>query len=266
MISGNNISGRGVIKFGAGGGTTNPPGGGVNLDDPSKKEIAMQLVSSAENSSLNWRQQYAYIEDIGDGRGYTGGIIGFTSGTSDMLKLVKYYNQIKPNNVLTKYISALQSVDGTDSHTGLGDAYVKDWKTAAADTVFQQAQDHERDTDYFNPSVSQAKTDGLQALGQFIYYDAIVMHGPGDSSDSFGGLRAGVVKKTKPPAQGGDEKAYLNAFLDARKALMLTEAAHDDTSRVDTEQRKFLNENNLTLTPPLSWSTYGDPYTISKAP
>ncbi|MGW2054939.1 chitosanase, partial [Streptomyces sp. NPDC001840] len=35
------------------------------LDDPAKKEIAMQLVSSAENSSLDWKAQYGYIEDIG---------------------------------------------------------------------------------------------------------------------------------------------------------------------------------------------------------
>ncbi|MGO4760609.1 hypothetical protein AB4212_70240, partial [Streptomyces sp. 2MCAF27] len=35
-----------------------------NLDDPAKKEIAMKLVSSAENSSLDWRAQFKYIEDI----------------------------------------------------------------------------------------------------------------------------------------------------------------------------------------------------------
>lgn len=47
----------------------------------------MKLVSSAENSSLDWKAQYKYIEDIGDGRGYTAGIIGFSSGTGDMLDL-----------------------------------------------------------------------------------------------------------------------------------------------------------------------------------
>ncbi|MYT55611.1 chitosanase, partial [Streptomyces sp. SID7834] len=35
------------------------------LDDPAKKDIAMQLVSSAENSTLDWKAQYGYIEDIG---------------------------------------------------------------------------------------------------------------------------------------------------------------------------------------------------------
>src|SRR4051812_21532713 len=43
----------------------------ADLTDPHKKDIAMQVVSSAENSSLDWRAQYRYIEDIGDGRGYT---------------------------------------------------------------------------------------------------------------------------------------------------------------------------------------------------
>ncbi|MBL1286330.1 chitosanase, partial [Streptomyces sp. For3] len=43
------------------------------LDDPAKKDIAMRLMSSAENSTLDWKAQYAYVEDIGDGRGYTAG-------------------------------------------------------------------------------------------------------------------------------------------------------------------------------------------------
>lgn len=241
---------------------TNPPSG-VNLDDPVKKETAMRLVSSAENSSTDWKSQYGYIEDIGDGRGYTGGIIGFTSGTHDMLELVQYYTQIKPGNILAKYLPALQSVDGSSSHTGLGTAYVNDWKTAATDPMFQKAQNDERDRVYFNPAVAQAKSDGLQALGQFIYYDAIVMHGPGNDSVSFGGIRNNAIKKAKPPSQGGNEVTYLNAFLDTRKAAMLTEAAHDDTSRVDTEQRKFLNEGNMDLHLPLQWSVYGDPFSIT---
>lgn len=245
---------------------TTPPASGVNLFDPSKKEIAMRLVSSAENSSLDWKAQYAYIEDIGDGRGYTGGIIGFCSGTGDMLEMIQYYNQIAPNNILAKYIPALQKVNGTDSHTGLGTAFVNDWKTAAKDVKFQEAQNYERDTIYFNPAVNQAISDGLHALGQFIYYDAMVMHGPGDDSVSFGGIRAAALKKAKTPAQGGNETTYLNAFLDVRKAAMLTEAAHDDTDRVDTEQRVFLQKGNLNLDPPLTWSVYGDSYSITTNP
>lgn len=237
---------------------------GADLDSPAKKEIAMELVSSAENSSLDWKAQYRYIEDIGDGRGYTAGIIGFCSGTGDMLELVKAYTATKPSNPLAKYLPALEKVNGTDSHAGLGSRFVAAWHAAAKDAVFQKAQDTERDRVYFTPAVTRAKKDGLRALGQFIYYDAIVMHGPGSDPVSFGGIRATAMKKAKTPAQGGNETTYLNAFLDARKAAMLTEAAHDDTSRVDDEQRKFLREGNFDLTPPLRWKTYGDSYVIER--
>ncbi|MFI7039560.1 chitosanase [Microbispora rosea] len=234
----------------------------ADLTDPEKKEIAMELVSSAENSSLDWKAQYKYIEDIDDGRGYTAGIIGFCSGTGDMLDLVELYTARRPGNVLAKYLPALRKVNGTDSHRGLDPNFPKDWRTAAADPVFRQTQNDERDRVYFDPAVAQAKADGLRALGQFVYYDAMVMHGPGSDPVSFGGIRKTAMKKARTPAQGGDEVAYLNAFLDARKAAMKTEEAHSDTSRVDTAQRVFLKNGDLDLDPPLRWKVYGDSYQI----
>ncbi|MGW7575723.1 chitosanase [Streptomyces sp. NPDC054765] len=234
----------------------------TGLDDPAKKEIAMQLVSSAENSSLDWKAQYAYIEDIGDGRGYTGGIIGFCSGTHDMLELVERYTQRKPGNVLAKYLPALRSVDGSDSHEGLDPNYPKDWKKAAQDPEFQKAQNDERDRVYFNPAVQQGKSDGIGVLGQFAYYDALVMHGNGDDKTGFPSIRKRALAKAKPPSRGGDEKTYLNAFLDARVWAMKQEEAHSDTSRIDTAQRVFLKNGNLDLHTPLDWKVYGDSYHI----
>jgi chitosanase len=234
----------------------------TGLDSPGKKEIAMELVSSAENSSLDWRAQYAYIQDIGDGRGYTGGIIGFCSGTGDMLQVVRDYTRLEPGNPLAKYVPALARVAGTDSHAGLGLKFQAAWKRAAKDPIFQGAQDKERDFVYFNPAVSRAKEDGLHALGQFIYYDAIVMHGPGDDARSFGGIRAAAMAVAKTPKQGGSEVAYLNAFLDVRTKVMREEQAHANTTRISTEQRAFLNQGNLYLVLPLRWHVYGDPYDI----
>jgi len=234
-----------------------------DLNDPKKKEYAMQIVSSAENSTQDWKAQYSYIEDIGDGRGYTAGIIGFCSGTHDMLELVTLYNQRKANNPLSKFLPALKKVDGSDSHAGLGSAFESAWKTAAKDSVFKKAQDDERDRVYFNPAVKQAKADGLRALGQFAYYDAIVMHGDDGDADSFGSIRKNAMKKAKTPAQGGNETTYLNAFMDARKVAMKHEEAHSDTSRVDTAQRVFLKAGNLDLNAPLKWKVYGQSFSIS---
>ncbi|WP_310738062.1 MULTISPECIES: chitosanase [unclassified Microbispora] len=234
----------------------------TGLTDARKKEIAMEIVSSAENSSLDWKAQYAYIEDIDDGRGYTAGVIGFCSGTGDMLDLVEVYARRRPGSALAGYLPALRKVNGTASHRGLGPGFVKAWRAAATDPVFRRAQDAERDRVYFDPAVARAEADGLRALGQFVYYDAIVMHGPGADPVSFGGIRRTAMKKARTPAQGGDEVAYLNAFLDARKAVMRTEEAHADTSRVDTAQRVFLRSGNLDLDPPLRWKVYGDAYEI----
>ena len=68
--------------------------------------------------------------------------------------------------------------------------------------MFQEAQDDERDRVYFNPAVQQAKADGLGALGQFIYYDAIVMHGPGNDTVSFGGIRKAAHEQGEAAGAG----------------------------------------------------------------
>ncbi|MFG2695885.1 chitosanase [Kitasatospora sp. NPDC048407] len=238
--------------------TTAPATTRPDLTDPKWKEYAQELVSSAENSTLDWRSQYPYIEDIGDGNGYTAGIIGFCSGTGDLADVITRYTALKPGNILAKYLPALALLDGSPSHQGLDPTFVGDWQRAAQDPALQQAQNEERDRQYFTPAVSQAKTDGLHALGQFAYYDALVVHGP----QGFAAIRATAQTKAKAPAKGGDETAYLDAFLDARKAYMLAGNPNRNTSRIDTEQRVFLRAGNLDLQPPLNWQVYGDSYTI----
>jgi chitosanase len=230
----------------------------TGLDDGRKKETALELVSSAENSTLDWRGQYAYIEDLGDGRGYTAGIVGFCSGTSDMLGLVTEYTRRKPGNVLAGYLPALRTVDGSDSHAGLDPGFAAAWRLAAQDPIFQKAQEDERDWMYFDPAMRLARADGLRALGQFAYFDAAVMHGV----SGLRGIRAQALRAAKSPADGGDEISYLNAFLDARVGEMRTEEAHRDTTRVDTAQRQFLRRSNLDLSGPLTWRVYGDLYRI----
>lgn len=224
--------------------------------------IFYSLVSSAENSSLDYDKQYAYIEDIGDGRGYTAGIIGFTSGTGDLLEVVNKYIELKSeNNELEKYVPALASVIDTDSHGGLGDSFVSDWMNASQNQEMILAQNLIVDEMYMNPAIESAKEDGLSMLGLFIYYDALVVHGPGDDSDSFGGIHDVAKNNAVTPAEGGNEAEYLLSFLDARSNIMLKEEAHSDLSRIEV-QRKFISEENFDLSLPLSWTMYGDDFKL----
>lgn len=234
----------------------------VTLRDPVKREIAMEIMTSAENSALDWYNRYDYLEDIGDDRGYTGGLVGFTSGTHDMLMLVERYTDASPENPLAPFLPALRAVDGSASHEGLGESFEDAWASAAEDPAFRQAQRDEVDRLYFEPAVVQALADGLGVLGQFIYFDAMVMHG----DSGFAEIRARARDAAHDPAEGGGEVAYLEAFLDARVVAMKQEEAHEDTSRVDTAQREFLAAGNLALDPPLRWAVYGDAYEIDGDP
>ncbi|WP_125762420.1 chitosanase [Companilactobacillus hulinensis] len=235
----------------------------ITVQDGTLRKTIFALVSSAENSSLNYQKQYKYIEDIHDGRGYTAGIIGFTSKTGDLLDVVEKYQTLEPNNKLSKFISALKKVEGTSSHKGLGNKFVKTWKSSAKDKKFIQAQNEILDKMYMNPSIKLSQRDGLSSLGQYIYYDALVVHGPGNDKDSFGGIRNKTIKHVKTPAQGGSQKKYLLAFLKYRTRVMKKETAHQDLSRIKT-QEKFIREKNYQLKLPLKWTMYGDKYYLTK--
>ncbi|AXG81347.1 chitosanase [Streptomyces paludis] len=237
-----------------------PPG----LADPGMKEIAAKIMASADHSTLEWRGQYGVIEDLGDGNGYTAGIIGFCSGTADMLHLVESYTSDHPDNPLARYLPALREVNGTDSHEGLDPDFPAAWAKAAESPDFRAAQDRTRDRLYFEPAVRLAKLDGLGTLGQFIYYDAMVLHGPGTDARGFYGIRKTARERAATAADGGDEKTYLNAFLDGARQVMKTKSvvSQRDSSRIDTAQRIFLRDGNTALEPPLTWQMYGETFRI----
>ncbi|MEV6122661.1 chitosanase [Streptomyces sp. NPDC052077] len=237
-------------------------GAPAGLASPEKKELAQQLVSSAENSTVEWRTSYGAIEDDGHGDGYTAGIIGFCTGTHDLLALVERYTRARPDNGLARYLPALRAVDGTGSHEGLDPGFPDAWRAEAEVPAFRKAQEEERDRVYFDPAVRRAERDGLGALGQFVYYDAMVFHGPDTGPDGFYGLRERAAERAATPAVGGSETDFLNAFLDVRRAAMLARRPGIDTSRIDTAQRRFLEAGNLALRTPLTWQTYGDTYRV----
>ncbi len=122
-----------------------PPG----LAAPAKRELAHQLVSSAEHSTTDWRSTYGIIEDRDDDCGYTAGIIGFCTGTHDLLTLVEHYTEAHPGNGLARYLPALREVDGTDSHEGLDPGFTDAWKAESQVPEFRAAQEEERDRVYF---------------------------------------------------------------------------------------------------------------------
>ncbi len=237
----------------------------------------MSLVGAAENSDINYSNNYSYIEDIGDGRGYTAGVIGFTTGTNDMVKLVKHYNKLNPNNELKKYQDALTklSESKSDSHKGLN-GFKKAWKNASKNDRdnFIKAQNYVLKTDYMTDAVNRAKEDGLSQLGQYIYFDAIVKHGPGHGATnpkdwSFDDLRNEAKKGAKTPAEGGNEADYLNNFVGKRYDAISAEQRADEDNNPNVYdrlkvQQELIKDSNFDLKLPLKFKMNDENFELTQ--
>ena len=146
-----------------------------------------------------------------------------------MLAVVEAYVGTDQVKLLSKYICALRDALKTSSCTGLGRDFKDAWRKSADDEKFCEAQNYYRDEHNFVPAVCMAQRDGLGTLGQFIYYDAIVMHGSDDEKKpaSLEGIREAAIKHAKKlPTNRDEEIAYLRAFLDARADVMRNEPDH----------------------------------------
>ena len=86
---------------------------------------------------------------------------------------------------------------------------------AGSDPVMQQAQDAVFDRDYFTPAVNHAVAIGLtQALSLLVVYDTCIHSGPRGVDT----IRVRFPEKS--PAAGGDERAWVSAYLNARRAWL----------------------------------------------
>src|SRR4051794_10687091 len=233
------------------------------LVDAERKLRAAQITSTFENSTLEL--QYDYVENIGDGRGITAGRAGFTSGTGDLLLVIRRYTEAKPGNVLAPYIPSLEAVNGTDSVTGLN-GFADAWAEAAEDPDFRSLQDEMVDELYFFPAVTMAADVGIETpLGQMIVWDTMIQHGVGGANGTWA-----IIEETERNVGpvGRNESAWLDAFLDTRLRHLFrmyrgaTENADvSSQSRVDA-LRSLLQGGNLALEPPLTWKVYGDRFEL----
>lgn len=235
-----------------------PPTPMANTLQGEQKRRAEALTSVFENGTPTIN--YAAIERLDDGRGYTAGRAGFTTATGDALLVVKRYTERVSQNPLAKYLPTLERLAESESDdVSELEGFAVAWREAAHDTRFRAAQDAINDELYFEPAMDMAKSLGITtALGQAILYDTIIQHGGGSDADSLSALvartkhRAGGTPKT-----GIAESPWLSAFLDVR-AQDLLHPANATTQEVWAVSvgrvrvfEKLLRENNLALRGPI---------------
>ncbi|MFZ4481217.1 MAG: chitosanase [Rhodoferax sp.] len=246
------------------------PGEAGAAADARQREIEDRIVSAFENSTLVI--QYAFIADINDGRGYTAGRSGFTSGTGDMLEVVKEYGVRAGGNVLERYLGALHKVNGSASLAGL-EGIEQAWRQAASDLSFVAAQDAVNERLYRTPARQLATKLGARLpLSRLALYEAGIQHGHGQDYDSVNRIaeRASAAAGGTP-GKGADERRWLREFLRERRRALLSPASQPtaagwaaSVSRADAMQSIY-DSGNFHLDQPLSITVYGDTFSIISA-
>ncbi|MDD3732823.1 MAG: chitosanase [candidate division Zixibacteria bacterium] len=234
-----------------------------------QRVLADQIISVFENNTPEI--DYAYAENLDDGRGITAGRAGFTSATGDMLTVVERYTHLVPGNPLAVYLPRLrelaaQESDSVDGLENLVDA----WQTAAEDEIFREVQDEVVDDEYYWPSVEHAEELGLMyPLSLLNLYDACIQHGDGDDPD---GLPAIIDRASEQvggtPADDIDEHEWLEAFMNIRRSVLLDPADPDtreewaeSVGRVDALIAIF-ESGNVNLNPPIVISPFDSTFTL----
>ena len=203
------------------------------------------------------------------------GRAGFTSGTHDLLLVVRRYEESAggERTPLTGYLPALIAIDAAVTAGGDGgdttglEGFPAAWRQASqTDPRLNRAQDDVYRRLYFDPAMAQARRVGMtSALGQLVLLDSAVQHGTGTDPD---GLATMIDETTE--AHGGaeqpDRSGWLEEFLEVRRAHLLdpadaatAEVWRRSVPRVDTLET-LLEEERFDLATPLDWTFAGQPF------
>ena len=228
-----------------------------------------QLISTFENSTTDI--DYAYAENIGDGRGVTAGRAGFTTATCDAAQVIRAYTESVPENGLARFIAELDRLceNSSDDTSGLPEAdYIEAWTAAAGDEAFRAAQDAVVDAEYYMPAMEIADRLNLRsAVARAELYDTALQHGIGDDPDGLPALVSRTTDRVGTPEVAG-ETAWLNAFFDVR-IEDLTNPANKATAQQWSESidrvaclRATADSGNVDLDGPITCVVYGDAFRI----
>jgi Glycosyl hydrolase family 46 len=197
---------------------------------------------------------YAYVEDLGDGRGYTVTQYGFCTYNNEVAQVIERYAQFVPDTDLKRFLVQLPPIaTGRQALTGFPAAWQKE---VNASEYLGIACDEEADKLYVRPALKAAASVGVtSAIGKSIFYDTWLQHGASSDPDSL----SAILKRTLG-ATGGigvrSEKEFLREFLVIRKAV-LREPANRDTREVWRASARrvdallHLLDNNPDLLPPI---------------
>ncbi|ORX82625.1 lysozyme-like protein [Basidiobolus meristosporus CBS 931.73] len=209
---------------------------------------------------------YEACVDLNDGRGYTCGFVGFTTGTGDAFTVVDRYLKVNPYSELKAYYDPLKELadprecGGPEVDPNRLNGFPNAWSHAACtDSKFRRVQELVVNDVYFEPAMKLAESYKIYSpLGKAIVYDTAVQHGY-EKEDGIS-LRS-IVKLVKAESSKPmNEKAFLRRLLHFRRKILCCSMDNiwpDSANRV-SDLQFLLDSGNLQLNTPVVLPSYDD--------
>ena len=172
---------------------------------------------------------YAYVEDLDDGRGYTVTQYGFCTYNSEVSQVIDRYAAHVPDTPLKRFLPQLPPLKWSKQElTGFPAAWRREIK---ASKFLGIACDDEADALYFRPAVESAAAVGIHsAIGKAIFYDTILQHGASTDPDSLPSILQRTLEEIGD-VEDNSEAEFLRGFLNIRRSV-LEEPANRETREV----------------------------------
>ena len=202
------------------------------------------------------KADYAYVEDLGDGRGLTVTSYGFCTCNDEVTRIIKLYDSLAPGNALGRFLLVLAPGDdalSSEKLAGFADAWSRE---AKASNLLPAVCEKFADQIYFDPAVRFARDAKIVTpVGLAILYDTLLQHGAGDDEDSLNAVYQRTVAQTAWPNRG-TEQDFLHALLEVRRRV-LANPHNSDTADVWRKSLPRVDalfgllKNNPDLRPPV---------------
>ncbi len=187
----------------------------------SQKKVIDSVLSIFETGRLPTPSAYSTCAILTDGAGISYGKHQCTDRSGSLDKIVDLYitRGGKQAEELKQFVPKLV----TNETAKVDPRNVPSWakylmgvlKTAGADPVMQSCQDEIFDANYWIPALGHINQIGLKtALGALVIYDTCIHSGPGGVA---------IIRARFPeaaPCNGGDEKAWVGAYVNARRSWL----------------------------------------------
>ncbi|GJJ75454.1 chitosanase [Entomortierella parvispora] len=202
---------------------------------------AIMVTNTFENGIP--QNDYSTCVNIGDGRGYTCGSIGFTSDDGSMLDPIDRYGKLlKPKhkkNPFDKYLKTLDRNSNSESGStsGLGGISTMWTHLGCTDSLFRKAQDEAGAAEVEPNAFGHAAYANVKSnLGLLIFRDSEVQHGSGNSEPHIGVEAIMKVTASELPKKH-TEAQYLSKFLEVRRQLLCCYRPDGDTTWPESADR-----------------------------